>query len=371
MVRALSICQRSSGGCIYDRFESTSVATRCSPRFLGHRALNQEVPDWTRNRAQLGRLGFAREKLDETDRSMVDLLSADGRISNRDLASAVGLTEATVASRIRALIDKRILGITTVFDWGRAGFLVDLWVKVFVGGRGVRDVATEIGRLTQAHSVLVVFGEPDIVVHALLPDSDAAARFVAEDLKPIEGVIGVDVSVTLRTEKYNVSFARMPISATEFDFPAPVVDLDDTDRRVLAAIAIDGRRSNRDIARELGVSDSTVRLRIKRMESAGLLRISGQTDPYLTGQVDAWALVCLETVGDTGLLAKQLAALPETGIVAELTGVHQLLLLVTTTDRPALIDFVSRRLHESPTVWSSRTWEIIHTEKLDYHWGKF
>lgn len=332
--------------------------------------MSEEVPDWTRNRAVLSRVGFAKELLDETDRSMVEMLNADGRISNRDLAATVGLTEATVAARIRALVDKRILGITTVFDWEKAGYLVDVWVQVFVGGRLVRDVAADIAKLAQAHCVLVVFGEPDVIVHALLPDNDAAARFVAEDLKPIDGVVGVDSTVTLRTEKYNVNFARMPISVTELDFPAPVVQLDDTDRRVLAAIASDGRRSNRDIARELGISDSTVRLRIKRMEAASLLRISGQTDPYLTGQVDAWALVCLETVGDTALLAKRLATFPEVGVVAELTGAHQLLLLVITTDRPTLIEFVAQRLHESPTVWSSRTWDIIHTEKLDYHWGR-
>ncbi|MGV9947890.1 Lrp/AsnC family transcriptional regulator [Rhodococcus aetherivorans] len=330
----------------------------------------ENVPNWTRDRAALNRVGFAKEQLDDTDRCIVELLNADGRVSNRDLAAAVRLTEATVAARIRSLIDKRILGITTVFDWQKAGFLVDMWVQVFVGGRLARDVAADIAKLAQTHCVLVVFGEPDVVVHALLPDHDAAARFIAEDLKPIEGVVGVDSTLTLRMEKYNVNFARMPISATEFDFPAPVIELDDTDRRVLSAIAADGRRSNREIARELGVSDSTVRLRIKRMEAANLLRISGQTDPYLTGQVDAWALVCLETVGDTRLLAKLLAAFHEVGIVAELAGTHQLLLLVITVDRPALIEFVSQRLHGSPMVLSSRTWEILHTEKLDYHWGR-
>jgi DNA-binding Lrp family transcriptional regulator len=333
--------------------------------------LTEDVPNWTRDRAVLNEVGFAREQLDSADKWMVEMLNADGRVSNRDLAAAVGLTEVTVAARVRSLIDKRILGVSTVFDWKKAGFLVDLWIQVFVRGRSVRDVAADIAKLTQTHGVLVVFGDPDIVVHALLPDNAAAARFLSEDLKPIPGISGIEATSTLHTEKYNVNFARMPISATEFDFPAPVVALDETDHGVLAAIAVDGRRSNRDIARELGVSDSTVRLRIKRMEAANLLRISGQTDPYLTGMVDSWALISVETVGDTSLVAKELARLQEVGIVAEVTGSHQLLLLVIARDRPALIEFVSRHLNSAPTVWSSRTWEIIHTEKLDYHWGRW
>ncbi|OZD59789.1 hypothetical protein CH263_22585 [Rhodococcus sp. 06-1059B-a] len=331
---------------------------------------DEEMPNWTRDRAVLDKIGYAREQLDGADTMMVEMLNVDGRVSNRDIASAVALTEVTVAARIKSLIDKRILGISTVFDWERAGFLVDLWVKVFVGGRSVRDVAADIAKLPQTHGVLVVFGEPDIVVHVLLPDKESTSRFLAEDLRPIPGISGIEAMVTLHTEKYNVNFARMPVSVTGFDFPAPVIDLDDTDYMVLEAIAADGRRSNRDIARELGVSDSTVRLRIKRMEAANLLRISGQTDPYLTGMVDSWALVSVEAAGNVKQLAKELASLQEVGIVAEVAGGHQLLLLVITKNRAAMIEFVTYYLRTAPAVWSTKTWELIHTEKLDYHWGK-
>lgn len=311
-----------------------------------------------------------REQLDSADERMIELLNADGRISNREIASEIDLTEVTVAARIRALIEKRVLGISAVFDWRAAGYLVDMWITIRVGGASVREVAREIADLARVHSVHIVFGETDIIVHAVMSDTSAAATFLAQDLRPIPGIDSVNPMMALRTSKYNVNFARMPIVRTEFSFPNPVVEMDDVDRDILSAIALDGRRSNRDIARELEVSDSTVRLRIRRLEQAGLLRISAQTDPYLTGKVDAWAYVRLEISGDQSKVVELLVKTPEVGVVAEVSDRYQLLILVIAKTRPALIDFVVNQLRTIPGVRSTQTCEIIHTQKLDYHWGR-
>src|SRR4051794_18451430 len=62
------------------------------------------------------------EPLDSTDLRLIDLLALDGRANNRYLADQVGMTEATVASRIRSLVERRVLGITATFDWEAAGY---------------------------------------------------------------------------------------------------------------------------------------------------------------------------------------------------------------------------------------------------------
>ena len=43
----------------------------------------------------------ARENLDEADLQLIELLTGNGRLSNRALAAEIGLTEATVAARGR------------------------------------------------------------------------------------------------------------------------------------------------------------------------------------------------------------------------------------------------------------------------------
>lgn len=55
--------------------------------------------------------------------------------------------------------------------------------------------------------------------------------------------------------------------------------LDELDQRLVGLLTADGRMSVGDIASCLGVSAPTVRNRIKSLEQAGLLNISGLIDP--------------------------------------------------------------------------------------------
>ena len=67
-------------------------------------------------------------------------------------------------------------------------------------------------------------------------------------------------------------------------FPNPVVDVDDLDHSIIKSLRIDGRRSNRRIGHELGVSEGTIRSRIKRLQEANLMRIVAWIDPDALGQ---------------------------------------------------------------------------------------
>ena len=51
----------------------------------------------------------------------------------------------------------------------------------------------------------------------------------------------------------------------------PTVDMDDLDRRIIALLNVDARKSYRDIARETDASISTVSNRIRKLESEGVI----------------------------------------------------------------------------------------------------
>jgi Lrp/AsnC family transcriptional regulator for asnA, asnC and gidA len=54
--------------------------------------------------------------------------------------------------------------------------------------------------------------------------------------------------------------------------------LDDIDKSIVEWLSRDARTSNRKIANELGVTEGTVRARIKRMEEEKLIRITAVTN---------------------------------------------------------------------------------------------
>jgi DNA-binding Lrp family transcriptional regulator len=51
-----------------------------------------------------------------------------------------------------------------------------------------------------------------------------------------------------------------------------LTDLDDFDRRLLALLRIDGRRSNADLAAEIGLSPSACLRRLRALEQSGVIR---------------------------------------------------------------------------------------------------
>jgi Lrp/AsnC family transcriptional regulator for asnA, asnC and gidA len=68
--------------------------------------------------------------------------------------------------------------------------------------------------------------------------------------------------------------ASSPPPADTIDAPAqsPAVPLDEVDRRILVLLSEDSRRSQRALARELGMSAPAVRERIGRLERLGVIR---------------------------------------------------------------------------------------------------
>ena len=54
----------------------------------------------------------------------------------------------------------------------------------------------------------------------------------------------------------------------------PVIELDDTDNAIIALLRADGRLPYRAIARELGLTESTIRARVRRLEESDTMPIS-------------------------------------------------------------------------------------------------
>jgi DNA-binding Lrp family transcriptional regulator len=305
------------------------------------------------------------------DRQLIELLTRDGRESNRSLARKVGLTEATVASRLRHLADRALLGVTAICDWRAAGYEWDEYLTVRVEGRPVTDVAREIAELTYVHTVMVVLGGADLLVHALFPTRSELVEFASASVRMIAGVRRVTSHVTLETLKYEVHWARIPREREQLVLPAPVIDLDPLDHQVIHALVADGRQSNREIARQLGVSDGTVRMRIRRMEEAGLFRLCGQSDPLLTGVIHAWACVAVQLTNvSTRAVAAALAEIPEAVIVALTAGPYDVLMFLATSSRGRLVDLAVDQVRTIPGVRSAETWEIVRTVKFNYQWGR-
>ena len=55
---------------------------------------------------------MGRRRLDAVDRVIVEQLSRDARISNRQIAQELGVTEGTVRARVKRMEEEKLIRIT-------------------------------------------------------------------------------------------------------------------------------------------------------------------------------------------------------------------------------------------------------------------
>jgi len=108
-------------------------------------------------------------------------------------------------------------------------------------------------------------------------------------------------------------------------------DIDDVDRAILHALQEDARNmSSGDIAERTGTSDSTVRKRIQRLESTGVIKgYSAEVDYQQSGYPLRMLLFCTASIPERGSLIPEILEIDGVVSVQELvTGEENLLVTV-------------------------------------------
>ncbi|WP_141960237.1 Lrp/AsnC family transcriptional regulator [Actinoallomurus bryophytorum] len=115
-----------------------------------------------------------------------------------------------------------------------------------------------------------------------------------------------------------------PPAAGGFDVPeqSPAVPLDEVDRRILVLLSEDSRRSQRALARELGMSAPAVRERIGRLERLGVIRGYGVRLDWSAAGYPMTVYLSISAVQgyQQGEIVKQIARMPEVEWLDIVTG---------------------------------------------------
>ncbi|UZD63757.1 Lrp/AsnC family transcriptional regulator [Brevibacterium sp. JSBI002] len=142
--------------------------------------------------------------------------------------------------------------------------------------------------------------------------------------------------------------------------------LDDTDLRLLQELNADARASGAVLAAAVGISESTVSLRLKRLKSLGVIRgLHIDVDPAALG-VGLQALVSIRLAKhDRAEIDAFTAAAPKfPGVVRmyHMAGADDYLLHIVATDTAAVQSFVLDYLTRFPAVAHTRTNLIYRVE---------
>lgn len=143
-------------------------------------------------------------------------------------------------------------------------------------------------------------------------------------------------------------------------------DLDGIDRGILGKLREDGRRSNSQIARELGVSEATVRKRLERLRSNGVVQIIGLVNPAMSETLVDVLIGMNVLAGRSVDIAEILSQMSKVVWVAHVAGRYHLMVEVLLSDNADLVQFVSESLGPIDGILSMEVITVLSHRKLDY-----
>lgn len=125
---------------------------------------------------------------------------------------------------------------------------------------------------------------------------------------------------------------------------------DETDRRIVEQLRLNGRATNQQIAQSLNLIASTVSARIRRMEAAGMLRVVAVSDFAVHGY-HVLIHLAVEVSGRAALdVAEDLAAFPEVFAVHLVTGRYEVSVVLTLHDMDELSPLITGKLAQIPGI---------------------
>lgn len=121
--------------------------------------------------------------------------------------------------------------------------------------------------------------------------------------------------------------------------------MDDKDLKIIKMLQLDARTSYLDIAKSLGMSESAVRKRVKRLESEGVIeKYTVLVNPSKLGY-NAVAIIGLDVIPEKFLeVVKALAQLEDVKSVVTSTGDHMIMIEVWAHNNQELTDIILQKI---------------------------
>ncbi|WP_307864323.1 Lrp/AsnC family transcriptional regulator [Agrococcus sp. TF02-05] len=143
---------------------------------------------------------------------------------------------------------------------------------------------------------------------------------------------------------------------------------DSHDKAIIAELQRDGRASYAAIGHAVGLSETAVRNRVKRLTDAGVMQIVAVTDPTQLGFARQ-AMIGIRASGALEPVAEALAALPEVDYVVITAGSYDVLAEVVCESDAHLLELVSGRIRQIDGVRETDTLMYLKLQQQTYAWG--
>lgn len=147
--------------------------------------------------------------LDALDRQVIEALGRDARISNRQIASDLGVAEATIRTRIRRLQGAHLIHFTALTDFRIVGSPTLVLFGIEADPRQIPKLGAELSAMPEINCVMVLLGRYDLLVTGLFRSMTEVEQLSGERIRPLKGVRRIQTMVSMQQFKYDYRMARI------------------------------------------------------------------------------------------------------------------------------------------------------------------
>ena len=226
----------------------------------------------------------ATTSIDALDLSIVGALQVDPLTTNKDMAQRFGVAEPTIANRIRSMTERHIIRVTIQRDLTALGYPVFAFLDVYSDGRPPSEIARDLAAIDEIMSVVTSLGGPEVLVNVFAETHADLQRLIEGPVPSTRGIRRAELHVVLQTLKQKAGYGNLSQTIPR---SIPRNDSDPIDEQIIALLAEDGRRGNRDIARQLDLSEGAIRQRLKRLIEGKVITRGVICDPFALGRTSA------------------------------------------------------------------------------------
>ncbi|MEM3054969.1 MAG: Lrp/AsnC family transcriptional regulator [Candidatus Bathyarchaeia archaeon] len=152
----------------------------------------------------------SKERLDNIDLRIINLLQEDSRLSYNKIASRLGISVGTAYNRIKSLEERGVLkGYTVLIDMDKVGYNLTALILIQAEGKHLLDVETEIAKMNNVVAVYDITGDFDIAVIARFKDRDSLNQFI-KSLLSLPYVKRTVTNVVLNVVKEDIKIKIYP-----------------------------------------------------------------------------------------------------------------------------------------------------------------
>jgi Lrp/AsnC family transcriptional regulator for asnA, asnC and gidA len=151
--------------------------------------------------------------MDEVDRLILQALQEDGRTPFTQIAKKAGVSETTIRSRYRNLVDEGVVRTVSIVDPFALDFQAPAMIGISTEPGKIEAVAKAVSELPEVSYLVLTLGTYDLLVEVYCRNLQHLTNLVTQQIQLIPGVRATETLMVAKM--YKLSYRWSPASDSD------------------------------------------------------------------------------------------------------------------------------------------------------------